>query len=72
MQHSLALLRVQAVQQGFGVEIQIGHVQTHVGPNLPPSNDTFCAATAVSGTLIDVLIQQQRFFYGYRPAVPAV
>ena len=52
--------------------IQIGHVQTHVCPNLPLRNDTLCVATASGGTLMDVLIKQRRFFYGYRPAVPVV
>jgi hypothetical protein len=65
-------LRVQAIEEGFCVGIQIGHVQTHVRPNLPLRNDTFCADAASGGTLIDVLIKQQRFFDGYRPAVPVV
>ena len=35
VQHGLALLRVEAVEEGFCVGVQIGHVQTHVRPNLP-------------------------------------
>jgi hypothetical protein len=41
-------------------------------PNLPLDDDTFCAGTAGDGTLLNVLTEQRRFFYGYPRAVPVV
>ena len=75
VQHRLALLRVEPVEESLGPVVAPGsrfsHVHTHVCPNLPPRGDTLCAGTAAGGTLTTVL-DQWRFFYGYRPAVPVV
>ena len=54
VQHRLALLRVQPVQQLIGVARRGRHRKrcSHMRTNLPLRTDTLCAGTAGSGTLI--------------------
>ena len=70
MQHRPALLRIETGQKFR--RYRVGEMRSHVCPNLPLDDDTFCAGRARDGTLNLVLIKQRRFFYGYRPAVPVV
>ena len=82
MHHRLALLRVEAVEQQVCFGIGISRVHTHVGPNLPPTGDVarypvrMCAQTILHRHSLwwhtRLVLNAQRFFYGYRPAVPVV
>ena len=76
VQHGLALLRVEPVEQliGLGGAIVISALELTARPGTPTAEPRrqLCADAALGGTLDRVLNQHGRFFYGYRPAVPVV
>ena len=70
VQHRLALLRVEAVQEFR--RHRVGEMRVMSAPIYRWTATLFALARTVGGTLNLVLSQQRRFFYGYRPAVPVV
>ena len=73
VEHRLALRRVQALEQFVDVRVGflIGEMRGHVCPNLPPSCD-ISLRWRRPGWHTQSVLYAQRFFYGYRSAVPVV